>query len=158
MTSDVPEFSLRIAEDGRVTFVHGPQARAYLKRLRVTAGPEIVGQFYEYRQKRSDRQNRGFHAMVSPWAKVEGHRIDDLKRDLLEAVFGTLAVTSLVTGEVKHVLAEPHTSRLTVHQFCELIDRTLEIAAEQGHMLVAPDEYRRAKDAAEKKARRKEAA
>lgn len=143
MSADIPEFELTVDERGHVRFAHPAQAHAYLRGK--FAGQTIVGQFYEHRTKRSDRQNRGFHAMVSPWAKAEGHRIEDLKDDLLGAVFGYLEVTSLVTGEVKLVLAEPHTSGLSVGKFCELIDRTLEIAAEQGVILVAPDEYRKAK-------------
>jgi hypothetical protein len=39
------------------------------------------------------------------------------------------------------VLAQPHTARLTVSQFSELIERTLELAAEDGVWLEAPDEY-----------------
>lgn len=155
MTADIPEFDVSVGEDGRVSFVHAPQARAYLRRLRQAEGEHLVLQIYPHRTKRSDRQNRGFHAMISPWAREGGHRIDDLKRDLLEAVFGTLEVTSAVTGEVRQVLAEPHTSKLTVGQFCELIDRALELAAEQGVMLVAPDEYLKAKEAAAKQAARK---
>lgn len=155
MNGDIPEFDVSVAEDGRVSFVHAPQARAYLRRLRQAEGEHFICQIYPHRAKRSDRQNRGFHAMISPWAREGGHRIDDLKRDLLEAVFGTLEVTSAVTGEVRQVLAEPHTSKLTVGQFCELIDRTLELAAEQGVMLVAPDEYLKAKEAAAKQAARK---
>ena len=144
MSADIPAFELTVDERGHVRFAHPAQAHAYLRGK--FAGQAIVGQFYPHREKRNDRQNRGFHAMVAPWAKAEGHRIDDLKDDLLEAVFGTIEVTSLVTGEVRKVLAEPHTSKLTVGQFSELIDRTLEIAAEQGVILVAPDEYRRAKE------------
>lgn len=142
--ADIPEFELTVDERGRLKFAHPAQAHAYLRGK--FAGQTIVGQFYPHREKRNERQNRGFHAMVAPWAKAEGHRIDDLKDDLLQAVFGTLETVSLVTGEVRTVLAEPHTSKLTVGQFCELVDRTLEIAAEQGVILVAPDEYRRTKE------------
>lgn len=144
MTADIPEFELTVDDRGHVRFAHPAQAHAYLRGK--FAGQVIVGQFYPHREKRSDRQNRGFHAMVAPWAKAEGHRIDDLKDDLLEEVFGTVETVSLVTGEVRQVLAEPHTSKLTVGQFCELVDRTLEIAAAQGVILVAPDEYRRTKE------------
>lgn len=152
MTSDVPEWDLSVDEQGRLTFAHPAQAHAYLRGQ--LKGQHIVGQFYAHRAKRSQRQNKGFHAMVWPWAKAEGHRIEDLKDDLLGVVFGYLEVTSLVTGEVKQVLAEPHTSTLSVGQFCELIDRTLEIAAEHGVILFAPDEYRRAKAARDKQAAR----
>lgn len=152
MTSDIPEFEAMVSEAGRVSFAHPGQAHAYLKRF---AGQCVSVQVYEQRQKRSGRQNRAFHAMVSPWAKGEGHRIDDLKHDLLREVFGTVESVSLVTGEVRQMLAEPHTSKLSVGQFCELIDRTLEIAAEHGYLLTAPDEYLRARAAAARQAERK---
>jgi hypothetical protein len=149
--ADIPEWDMRVDERGRVSFAHPGQAHAWLRRF---AGTCIAAQFYEHREKRSGRQNRGFHSMITPWAKQEGHRIDDLKADLLREVFGTLESVSLVTGEVREVLAEPHTSTLTVGQFCELIDRTLEIAAGVGVILVPPDEYKRQKSAAAKKAAR----
>jgi hypothetical protein len=40
------------------------------------------------------------------------------------------------------VLAEPHTSKLSRAQYAELIERTLEIAAECGVVLEAPQDYR----------------
>jgi hypothetical protein len=156
--TDVPEFSMRLTEDGRVSFVHLAQARGYLRRLFQTAGAEIVAQFYEYRQQRSHRQSRGFHAMVKPWLAVEsrgGWTIEALKLYALGEVFGYLEFTHPVSGEVVRFPAKPHTSKLSVGEFCELIDRTLEIAAEEdGVILTAPDEYRRAKEAAAKKAAR----
>jgi hypothetical protein len=106
----------------------------------------------EFQEKRSDRQNRAFHAMVSPWAKERGWRIEALKQFLLKQVFGVLEFTDPRTGEVHEVLAEPHTSKLKVSKFAELIEATLELAAEDGLFLMAPDEYRRAKQAAARKA------
>jgi hypothetical protein len=152
MNSDIPEFEATVDEQGRVAFCHPGQARAYLRGK--FAGQYVAVQVYEQRAKRSDRQNRGFHAMITPWAIAEGKRIDDLKRELLEFTFSTFEATSSVTGEVYQVLAEPHTSKLSVGQFCQLIDATLELAAEHGHMLIAPDEYRKAKEAERKKAAR----
>lgn len=149
--ADIPEFEVNVDAHGRVTFAHAGQAHAYLRRFK---GQLIAAKFYEFREQRSHRQNAGFHAMIAPWAKAEGHRIDDLKDDLLREIFGTLEQVSLVTGEVRQVLAEPHTSKLTVGQFAELIDRTLEIAAEQGHILIAPDEWKRAQKALARKAER----
>lgn len=150
--ADIPEWEVCIDADGRVSFAHPKQARAWLKHKH--AGEVIVAQFYPHRTKRSDRQNRGFHAMIGPWAKDHGHRIDDLKDDILGAVFGYLESVNLLTGEVKRVLAEPHTSRLTMAQFCRLIDETLELAAGNGVILQAPDEYRRQREALAKKAER----
>lgn len=152
--SEIPEFSVRVDDAGRVSFVHAPQARAYLKRLRATEGEELALQVYPYRAKRSDRANRAFHACITPWAKGRGWEIDTLKQFLLTRTFGTSEFVDPLTGEVIHVLAEPHTSKLSVGQFCELVDRTLELAAEDGYMLLIGDEYLKAKAAAVKQAAR----
>lgn len=147
--ADIPEWEVNIGDDGRVSFAHASQARAYLRGK--FKGQCIVAQFYPHRVKRSQRQNDGFHAMISPWAKQEGHEMVDLKADLLGHVFGYIETVSLITGEARETLAEPSTSRLTVGQFCELIERTLDIAAEAGVILVAPDEYRRQREAKAKR-------
>ena len=94
------------------------------------------------RSRRSLAQSAGFHAMLTPWARDEGHNIDDLKRDLLREVFGTVERPNAVTGAVELDLAEPHTSGLDVAQFSQLIERTLEIAARCGYVLIAPSEWR----------------
>lgn len=99
-------------------------------------------------------QECGFHAMIAPWAREDGHRIDDLKRDLLREIFGEMEHVNPITGEVSLVLREPHTSKLNRTKYSELIERTLDIAAGCGFILKAPDEYRKAKEAALKKAAR----
>ena len=91
---------------------------------------------------KSRRQEKGFHAMIAPWAKGEGYRVDDLKRDLLLEIFGEREHVNHITGVVSMVLREPHTSTLTRQQYSELIERTLEIAADCSYILEAPDEYR----------------
>lgn len=149
--ADIPEWDMEVSPDGRPSFVHRGQARAYLKRF---AGQLISAQFYPVQAKRTSRQNRGFHAMVTPWARERGWAIEALKQFLLGRIFGWLEFTDPTTGEVLKVLAEPHTSALTVSQFCELVDRTLELAAEDGVLLTAPDEYRRALAQAQKQAAR----
>ena len=150
--ADIPEWELLVDDAGRVTFAHPAQARAYLRAK--FAGQCIVGQFYEQREKRSGKQNRGFHVMVKPWALERGWPVEALKQFLLGRVFGWLELVDESSGEVVKVLAEPHTSKLTVGQFCELIDRTLELAAEDGVILIAPDEFRRQREAAARKAAR----
>ena len=152
MTSDVPEFEVMVDSQGRVSFAHPAQARAYLRGQ--FAGQVIVAQFYEHRTKRSDRQNRAFHAAITPWAKERGWEIDALKQFLLKRTFGVHEFVDPVSGEVVEVLAEPHTSKLGVQQFCELVDRTLELAAEDGVWLVIGDEYLKAKRAADRQAAR----
>jgi signal transduction protein with GAF and PtsI domain len=106
-------------------------------------GQEVALEIRPRRQKRTEAQGRGFHAMVQPWAREEGHDIDELKRQLLEHVFGTHEATHAITGEVVTVPNKLHTSTLTVQEFSDLIEQTLIIAAECGVILTAPDEYRR---------------
>lgn len=153
MTADVPELEVRIDAQGRASFVHGGQAHAYLRQF---AGREdIVAQFYPFRARRSDRQNRALHAMVQPWLLCEarkGWSVDALKYWLLGEVFGRLECLDPKSGEVFLIPSELHTSRLSVGQFCELIERALEFAAEDGVYLLAPDEYRKAKEKAQRRA------
>jgi len=149
--ADIPEFEINVDSAGRPTFAHPGQGYAWLRQF---AGTLIVGQFYGMRDKRSARQNRAIHAMLQPWCAATGTRIDDLKRELLEHVFGTFEHTSPITGQVYQVLTEPHTSALSVGQFVTLIDAALELAAGRGVWLLSPDEYTRAKAAAEKQAAR----
>lgn len=159
MTSEVPEFELNVSTEGCLTFAHPGQAHAYLRGK--FAGQCIVGQFYEHRAKRSGLQNRALHALASAWGRERGWRIEDLKQFLLAKVFGWLEFIDPLTGEVYKVLAEPHTSTLKMGQFCELIEATLELAAEDGVVLLAPDEFKRQKAALarrEARAKHKDAA
>ena len=154
--TDVPEFSMRLTEDGRVSFVHLAQARGYLRRLFRQCGEHIVGQFYEFQAQRSGRQNRAYHALCNEWLLHKpGWRIGALKLFGLGEVFGYLEVPHPVTGEVLLFPAETSTAKLSVGKFCQLIEWVLEAAAEKdGVVLQSPDEYRRAKEAAAKKAAR----
>lgn len=102
--------------------------------LDLTIRPLAVG--------RTRQQEKGFHAMISPWARAEGHTIDDLKRDLLAEIFGLREHVDVLTSVVVMVLREPHTSKLSKAQYNELIERTLEIAARCGHELIPPSEWR----------------
>lgn len=136
-----------VSAEGKFSLDFPTQFRAFLKRFK---GCEVELEIREKRTKRSLRQNAAFHALLTPWAREEGHSIDDLKRDVLREVFGTHERTNPITGEVTEALNQPHSSKLSVGQFCELIERTLEIAASCGHVLSAPDEYRKAKEQAQK--------
>jgi L-lysine 2,3-aminomutase len=92
-------------------------------------------------ETRSAAQNKAFHKMLEPWC-AEGHDIEDLKDDLLREVFGLREKVNAITGEVTHVLAEPHTSKLTKQQFSLLMERSVQIAADCGVRLELPSEYR----------------
>ena len=105
-------------------------------------GEEIEATFSSVGEAKTRQQEKGFHAMIAPWAREEGHAIEDLKRDLLAEIFGLREHVDVVSGDVVKVLCEPRTSKLTKKQYNELIERTLDIAADCGHVLVAPSEYR----------------
>ena len=105
-------------------------------------GEEIEATFQSVGEHHTRQQEKGFHAMITPWAREEGHAIEDLKRDLLAEIFGLREHVDVVSGDVVMVLCEPHTSKLSKKQYNELIERTLDIAAACGHVLVAPSEYR----------------
>lgn len=126
---------------GVVTGGHLPllvrrQVAALLSRL--ADGTAVVVELYERPVRRTSAQNDAFHALIRPWAQAEGHDVDELKRDLMGTVFGW---QESPLGESR-VPREPHTSRLTTAQFSELMERTVEIAAECGVVLQLPEEYR----------------
>jgi hypothetical protein len=150
MSQDLAIFTGQIDTEGRVHLDHPAQQRAYCKKRLAGEAVDVIIAAQGLAKTRL--QERGFHSMITPWARQEGHRIDDLKRDLLGHIFGHVEHTNPITGEVIAVLAEPHTSTLSRAKYAELIERTLEIAAECGVVLEAPQEYRERK-AREAKAR-----
>lgn len=153
MSADPAIFAGLVDTDGKIHLEFPQQQRAYCKRK--FAGKCVDVMVAEHGLMKSRLQESGFHAMITPWAKGEGHRIDDLKRDLLSEVFGTIEHTNPINGEVTLVLREPHTSKLSRAKYSELIERTLEIAGECGVILEAPNEYRERK---EREAKRKRVA
>lgn len=149
MSQDPAVFTGTVGADGAIRLDHAGQQRAYCK-------AKLAGQCVDViiapaGAMKTRLQEAGYHAMIQPWAKSEGHRVDDLKRDLLRAIFGEREHTNPITGEITMVLREPHTSTLNRAKYIELIDRTLEIAAECGVLLEAPNEYRRRKEQEAKK-------
>ena len=156
MSLDNREFHGRLTPDGKIVWDFPAQVAAYRRRLFASTDGHVTGQFYPMRSKRSDRQNRAFWALLNAWCKEadQGWRPDDLKDAVMGIVFGHVEVTQPITGEVIKVLAKPHTSTLSVGEFCALIEGVLELAAtsEPAVFLDAPDEFRRAKEAERKKA------
>jgi hypothetical protein len=151
MSHDPAVFTAIPDESGELQFDFAGQQRAFCKRI---AGQPVDVIIAPQGAMKTRLQESGFHAMITPWARSEGHRIDDLKRDLLRAIFGEQEHVNPLTGEVVMVLREPHTSKLNRAQYNELIERTLEIAAECGFVLEAPHEYRERKALEAQKAAR----
>jgi hypothetical protein len=118
-----------VEPDERIALDHPAAFRAF-KRLLV--GEEVELSIRKRRTKRSDKQNRAFHACITPWSRDEGYPMDDLKRDLLIEVFGSREAVSPITGAVVLV----------------------EIAAECGVQLELPEEYKtRRRDEAKRRTR-----
>lgn len=109
-------------------------------------GEELELVIRELEESKTRQQEKGFHAMITPWAKEAGIAIEDLKRDLLAEIFGLREHTDILSGVTVQLLVEPHTSKLSKSKYNELIERTLEIAARMGHYLEAPSEYRERKE------------
>jgi len=143
MSTDPAVFLGTVDDEGSIHLDFPQQQRAYCKRKLAGQCVDVI--IAPQGALKTRLQECGFHAMITPWAREEGHRIDDLKRDILRAVFGEVEHLNPITGEVTLVLREPHTSRLNRSKYSELIERTLELAAECGHVLEAPNEYRERK-------------
>jgi hypothetical protein len=143
MSRDPAVFTGVVSDEGRVVFDFPTQVKAYVKHY---AGQCVDVTIAPAGHVKTRQQEKGFHAMIRPWAHDEGHAINDLKHDLLRAIFGEREDVNLITGEVTMRLQQPHTSKLNRAQYCELVERTMQIAAECGVVLVAPDEYRKARE------------
>lgn len=151
MSADPAVFLGTVDDEGRVRLDFPQQQRAYCRKKLAGQCVDII--IAPQGELKTRLQESGFHAMVTPWAREEGHRIDDLKRDLLREIFGEREHVNPITGAVEMVLREPHTSKLSRVKYNELIERTLDIAAGCGFVLEAPHEYRERKQREAKKAR-----
>ena len=89
---------------------------------------------------RTRAQERGYHAMIRPWHEGKGVDVSACKRYVLGVVWGYRDELNPWTGE--RLLVEPRTSGLGKKKYSLLIEETLRLAAEDGYVLVAPDEYR----------------
>ncbi len=155
MNAETSFFVGTCGEDGAIHLDFPHQQRAYCKRR--FAGKCIEVEIREQHTRRSDRQNRALWALLHPWARERGWQTDELKDVMLGIAFGHIEQLMPLTGEIRQVLAKPRSSRLNVTDFCHLIEEVLRVAAEDDYWLEAPDEYRKAKEAAAKKARKKAA-
>jgi hypothetical protein len=97
-------------------------------------------------------QEKGFHAMISPWANEAGININDLKTDLLGEILGWSETPSPLTGRLLPL--QQHTSKLSRTDYSKLIEQTMVIAAHYGYVLEAPNEYRERKEKEAKKRQR----
>ncbi len=155
MSQDPAVFIGTVDEQGSIHLDFPRQQRAYCKAKLAGQCVDVI--IAPQGAMKTRLQEAGFHAMISPWAKAEGHAIEDLKADLLREIFGLREHVDPITGEVRMVLREPHTSKLPRAKYSELIERTLDIAAGCGHVLEAPHEYRQRKEREARRALKKTA-
>lgn len=155
MSQDPAVFTGTVDSEGRIHLEFPAQQRAYCKKSFAGECVDVI--IAPQGLMKTRLQEQGYHAMLQPWAKGEGHRIEDLKRDCLRHIFGEQEHVNPISGEIVMVLREPHTSTLSRAKYSELIERTLEIAAECGVVLQAPNEYRRQKEAEQRKRERRAA-
>lgn len=145
--------------DDAITLFEPKRVHAYYK-AKYGVGCCLDVEIREHREKRTDRQNRALWALLTEWCQKaeQGWRVDDLKDVMLGRVFGTIERVMPFTGEIVKVNAEPHSSKLGVSKFCQLIEGILETAAmsEPSVYLMAPDEYRKAKETELRKQRREQ--
>jgi hypothetical protein len=96
--------------------------------LRITAG----------KRSRTSNQNKFFHGVIVKLiAEHTGYSLSEAK----DAILLTLIpqeITDIKTGEIVRVPG--HSSRLTVKEFNELIERALQLGAELGVYIPTPDE------------------
>ena len=144
---NAPAFLGLVDDHGKVHLDFPRQFYAYAKRF---IGDEVEVEIRKRRSKRSDRQNRAMWALLHEWSRhQEGTSPNSLKDDVMGITFGW-SDPSPMTGRVYPM--HPHTSDLSVEEFCRVIEAILHLAAEHsGVVLQAPDEYRKAKEAAAKR-------
>ena len=152
--SDRPVF-IGLVQDGVLRLDFKRQYDAYIKRFE---GDEVEVTIAKRRSRRSDRQNRAFHAALVPWAEFLGDDVESLKDELLALEFGFDEVKSPLTGAIKRVLHEPHTSILDTLKFSRLFERAAVEAAGTGYVMQMPDEYLKAKEQLRKRAAKKDEA
>lgn len=140
MSMDPAVFVGRVDEAGTVHLVHAHRQKAYCKAK--LAGKDVDVIIVAHGEMKTRLQEQGFHAMITPWARSEGIAIERLKHDLLAEVFGMEEHVNRITGEVRLELRQPHTSQLSRTQYSELIERSVDIAADCGYLLELPHEYR----------------
>ena len=153
MINDKPHYGFA-HPGGRLTLDFKTPFTAWVSKLAGATGAEVVIFVADRAWLKTRQQEKGYHVMIAPLAKEKGWAIEDLKRYFLAQIFGV--TVSAIDG--KEILVEPHTSKLSKRQYSELIERTLDIAAEQFETwLEAPSEWTARKESERKQAARKAA-
>lgn len=150
MSQDPAVFLGRVDAEGRIHLDFPAQQVGYCRAKLANQSVDVI--IAPTGAMKTRLQEKGFWAMITPWARDLGVRTEDLKNNLLREIFGLREHVNPISGEIEMVLREPHTSKLSRANYSELIERTAEVAAECGFIVELPHEYRERK-AREAKAR-----
>lgn len=133
-----------VRDDGsRLDFDYPTDYRAYIRQF---AGYEVEVEIRKRRSKRSHRQNAWLHSFLGHFAEHLGYSLEEMKLIGLVAVFGTHEVMGYTVPK------KPHTSQLNTEEFSDLCEWFVQKAAECDFVVLYPEEFRREKKRASKKA------
>ena len=139
----VADVFIGVVQNGKLHLDWRKQFDAYLSQFE---GHEVEVSVRKRKSKRSLKQSAFLHAAIKPWADELGYTVEELKLALLGECFGYHTVRG-VSMPVKL-----HTSQLNTQEFCDLTELMMQKAAEDGVLILAPDEFRAANKKAAKRA------
>lgn len=142
MSDHVGHFIGVVRDDGsKLDFDYPKDYRAFIQTL---AGYEVEIDIRKKRTRRTLKQNAFFHAAIAPLAEHLGCTTEELKIDLLGTWFGWKDIRNSKVPE------RLHTSELNTKDFADLMDHTMQIAAEEGIVILDPSQYKTQKRRREK--------
>ena len=126
-----------VRPDGsRLDFDYPDAYRAFIGTL---AGDEVEIEIRKKRAKRTLKQNAYLHAVIKPYADHLGYTVEELKLALLGECFGYHEVSGVALP------LKLHTADLSTTEFVDITELLIQKAAEDGIILLYPDEFTRAK-------------
>lgn len=111
----------------------------YREFIKQFAGYEIEVDVRRRRSKRSLKQNAYLHAVIKPYADHLGYTVEELKLALLGECFGYHSVKGV------QIPVKLHTSDLSTQEFVDLTELLIQKAAEDGVLILYPDEHKAGK-------------
>ncbi len=105
-------------------------------------GKEVSVKLDEWKDPRSLPQNNLWHALIEQMAKELGYTPLEMK-DVIKDILGQFGYVKPLKGDKRGVLIKVYHSsaKWTKETMQEIIDRTYQIAGEQGITLKSPEQY-----------------
>lgn len=124
------------ADGSKLDFDYPSEYRAHIQQF---AGYEVEVEIRRKRSKRTLKQNAAYHAAIAPLAEHLGYTTEELKLAMLGGCFGWREIVG------QQLPIRLHTSELNTQEFAQLMDYTLQIAAEHDVFLLDPSQWKSAK-------------